>query len=98
MKAFTNIHYSNKTPPMEDNGGTYQLPTEKANLITDVYEASINANHDGRVHYKDEHKLQLGIDNNDSDLNIPFTLHELNFCVKGWRKLKTAKMMYTIWW
>ena len=56
---------------MEDNCGTYQLPTEKSNLIADVYEANFNANHDGRVHYIIEHKLKLAIDNNDSDLNKP---------------------------
>ena len=76
---------------MEDNSGTYHLPTEKTNLIADTYEASFNTNHDGRVHCIDENKLQLTIDNKDSDLNIPFTLHELQFCVKGLKKTSNGQ-------
>ena len=72
VKAFTNIHYSNKTPPMEVNSVTHYLRVEKANLIADVYEVSFNVNQDGRVHYTDERKSQLAIENNNSDLNTHF--------------------------
>ena len=91
MKAFTDIHYSIETPPMEDNSGTYQFPAEKANLITDVYEACFNVNHDGRAHCIDEHKVQLAIENNDSDLNELFTLHELKLCFKGLKKTSNGQ-------
>ena len=71
---------------MEDSYATYQLPADKANFIADVYEASFNVTYAGRVHYIDEHKLQLATENNVSDFKMPFTLHEQEFCVKGSKK------------